>query len=52
MFEAGFAYILSKSLMNTRTNNLSRITKVVFYCSTPLGTIKKHRIHFGSGVFL
>ena len=24
----------------TPTNNLGRITKVVFYCSTPLGTIK------------
>ena len=31
MFEAGFTYVLSKSLMNTRTNNLGRYTKVVFY---------------------
>ena len=27
MFEAGFAYILSKSLTNTRTNN-ERVTSV------------------------
>ena len=31
MFEAGFAYILSKSLMNTRTKNSKDVKFLEFY---------------------
>ena len=33
MFEAGFTYILSKSLMNTRTNNerVTHVALLLFY---------------------
>lgn len=32
MFEAGFAYILSKSLMNTRTTETDRTLSSVRFC--------------------